>query len=60
MALESEALDMSKTTTLKESDAVQGSNATVVQDWTPIAHPPLETDDWTAADLLVELGDAAL
>lgn len=51
---------MSETTTLNESEAVRGSNATTIHDWTPVEHPPLETDDWTAADLLDKLGDAGL
>jgi hypothetical protein len=50
--------DMSETA--KESAAARGSNATTIQDWTPIEYPPIETDDWTSADLLNELGDAAL
>jgi hypothetical protein len=51
---------MSGTTTVNGSDAVRGSNATTIQGRTPIEYPPLETDDWTAADLLNELGDAGL
>lgn len=51
---------MSETATGKESDVVRGSNATIIHDRTRIEYPPLETDDWTAADLLEKLGDAGL